>query len=278
VKLAAAGRRAGYVLLLAFTFRFTNWIFSSPLPPWQSMLRVDILNCMGFAMAVLAPAALLEWSLRVRATAAAGAAIAALAPVLDAADWTGVPEVVRNYLIPSHHSFAFFPCGAYVAFGIAAGAILRRLAPDRMERAMQWAVLSGLAMVATGQYFSSIPYSIYSKASFWTNSPALVVIRVGLILAIFATAFLWTEFGAGAGWSWMQSLGKTSLLVYWVHVVLVYGALLGPWKKALAAGEAAAATVGVTLLMIGLSVARLRWKGSILPLLRRGLPGGFRTS
>ena len=259
-KFLAALRRAGYILGLAYLFRFSNWIFSSPLPPWQSMLRVDILNCMGFGLVVLAPAAMWPAGSRARITSAAGFAIAALSPVMNSLDWTHVPDPVRNYLVPSHLGFAFFPCGSYLAFGLSAGTILRRLRPERMERTIQWAVLAGLAMIAGGQYFSNIPYSIYQKSNFWIDSPALIVIRVGLILTIMAAAYLWTEFGAEKGWSWVESMGKTSLMVYWVHVVLVYGRLADPWKKALSIPQATAATLAVMILMLALSAVRLRWK------------------
>jgi uncharacterized membrane protein len=256
----AALRRAGYILAIAYLFRFSNWIFSSPLPPFRALLRVDILNCMGFAMAVLAVAAIPSGAMRARFTAAAGFAIAALAPVMNTLDWQGIPTLLHDYLVPSHLSFAFFPCGAYVAFGLSAGTILKRLAAERIERTMQWALLAGLAMIAAGQYFSTIPYSIYPKSNFWTDSPALIIIRVGLILAILAAAFIWTEYGAGNGWSWVQTMGKTSLMVYWVHVVLVYGRLFEGWRKVLDIPQVTAATIVVTLAMLLLSVARLRWK------------------
>ena len=113
-------------------------------------------------------------------------------------------------------------------------------------------------MIAGGQYFSSIPYSIYPKSNFWIDSPALIIIRVGLILAMMAAAYVWTQFGAGGGWSWVEVLGKTSLMVYWVHVVLVYGRPMEHWKKALSIGEAAAVAVGVTALMVALGAVRLR--------------------
>src|SRR5690349_19203354 len=58
-KLAGSLRRAGYILFLAFLFRFSNWVFATPRGPWQSMLRVDILNCMGFGLLLLSPAAIL---------------------------------------------------------------------------------------------------------------------------------------------------------------------------------------------------------------------------
>jgi uncharacterized membrane protein len=259
-KLRAALRRAGYILALAFLFRFSNWIFSSPLPPWQSMLRVDILNCMGFGLLVLSPVAMSTGAGRARLTAAVGFSIAALSPVMNSLDWSHIPEAVRNYFIPSRLGFAFFPCASYLAFGLAAGTILRRLPSDRVERTIQWSVLAGLAMIAGGQYFSNIPYSIYHKSNFWIDSPALIFIRVGLILTIMAAAYLWTEFGAGKGWRWVETLGKTSLMVYWVHVVLVYGRLLEHWKNALSIPQAAAATLGITVVMLALSTARLRWK------------------
>jgi uncharacterized membrane protein len=259
-KFRIALRRAGYIFLLAFLFRFSNWIFSSPLPPWQSMLRVDILNCMGFGLAVLAPVAMCPASSRARITALAGFAIAGLSPVFNSLDWTAVPDPIRNYLVPSHLGFAFFPCAAYLAFGLSAGTILRRLPAERVERTLQWSVLAGLAMIAGGQYFSNIPYSIYAKSNFWVDSPALIIIRVGLILTILAAAYVWTEFGAAKTWSWVETLGKTSLMVYWVHVVLVYGRLMEAWKKSLSIAQVAAVTAAITMLMLALATLRLRWK------------------
>jgi hypothetical protein len=58
----------------------------------------------------------------------------------------------------------------------------------------------------------------------------------------------------------MESLGKTSLIVYWVHVMLVYGNLAQPFKRALTIPQAALATLFVTVLMVGLAEVRLRWK------------------
>src|SRR3989442_14607376 len=107
--------------------------------------------------------------------------------------------------------------------------------------------------------FSNLPYSLYTNADFWTNSPALVWIRLGLMLVALAGAYLWTELVSG-GWSWVQILGRNSLMVYWVHVVLVYGFVLERWKARLSIAETAALTVAITALMLALSVARLRWK------------------
>lgn len=266
-------RRAGYLFLLAFLFRLNNSLMSLPNLPWRSLLKVDILNCMGLAMAVFAPVALVPAHSRARAAAALAVLAAAVSPLVSHADWSGVPTLIHDYLVPGRNRFAFFPCGAYLAFGIAAGTVLRRAAPDRLERVMQWAVVGGLALVLAGQYFSNLPYSLYASAEFWLDSPALVAIRCGLALVLLAAAYLWTEYAAGPGWSWMESLGKTSLLVYWVHVLLVYGLLAAPWKASLPVAWTFAATVIVMALMVGLSAARLRYAARRAPPLRMNAAG-----
>jgi uncharacterized membrane protein len=254
-------RRAGYILAIAFLFRISNAIFTFPLPPLKVWLKVDILNCMGVAMGVMALATLCPASGRARVAALAGLAIAFSSPLVSSADWSGVPGLVRDYVVPDRGRFAFFPWAAYLAFGVSAGSTLCRMDRSRLEHSLQWALIGGFAVILGGQYCANLPYTFYTKSEFWLNSPALVVIRLGIILVILAGAYLWTEFVARPVWSWVQSLGKTSLMVYWVHVVMVYGWAPPSWKKGLSIPQAAAITVAVIGLMVILSVVRLRWKG-----------------
>jgi uncharacterized membrane protein len=257
-----AVERAAYILFIAYLFRFTNWLGGLPKPDTHEFLKVDILNCMGLAMLVFSVAALFDFNQRVRLTLVAALAVAAAAPFMSGLNWAGVPPVVRDYLVPSPERgrFPLFPCAAYLGFGIAAGSVVKRTAADRMERLMQWTVLIGFGLVLGAQYFADLPYSIYTSSDFWRNSPALILIRVGIALLMLAGAYLWTEYAAGPGWSWIESLGKASLLVYWVHVTLVYGNLANILKRSLTVPVAALATVVVTGLMVALAEARLRWK------------------
>jgi fucose 4-O-acetylase-like acetyltransferase len=77
---------------------------------------------------------------------------------------------------------------------------------------------------------------------------------------IMAGAYLWTEYCAGKGWSWMQAMGKNSLMVYWIHVMIVYGSLIRPIKRMLSIPQAALATVIVTAMMVAMSALWLAWK------------------
>ncbi len=255
-------KRAGYILLLAFLFRFSNWLLSFPKGTLQEMLKVDILNCMAVALIVLSALALFDGNGRARWALAAGLAIAALAPVMAYLDWGGKPSLLQEYLVPvaAHNRFPFFPYAAYAAFGLAAGTIVKRTADDGIERMMQWSVMIGLGLVLVSQYFSNIPYSIYERSDFWLNSPALILIRVGIALLMMAGAYLWTDYIAGPRWSWMQCLGKNSLMVYWVHVMLVYGILSAPIKRTMNAWQTALATALMVSLMVWLSARWMAWK------------------
>jgi fucose 4-O-acetylase-like acetyltransferase len=176
-------------------------------------------------------------------------------------DWSHTPAILRDYVAPRPGTglFPFFPCASYAGFGLAAGTVVKRSAEAGLERMMQWSVLIGFGLIWGGQYFSNIPYSIYTSSDFWSNSPALILIRAGICLLLMAGAYLWTERCAGTGWSWMRCLGMNSLMVYWVHVQLVYSDILH-LKGKLSLPETVLATLAVAVLMVGLSAAWLKWK------------------
>ncbi len=264
-RVAAALRRGGYLMGVAFLFRLQMWLFGLPDAPWTDLFKVDILNCMAVAVLMFSPLAALRLDRRLRAAAAAGVAVAAASPLLSQLNWGGLHPFLRHYLVPDYHYFSLFPWASFLAFGLCAGSLLRLAQVEDTPRLMQWTAIVGAGLILGGQYFSNLPYSLYPAAEFWLNSPALVAIKLGVILLIVAFAFLWNEHVVGAGWNWLRQLGTTSLLVYWVHIELVYGRWLGGWKEALTAGHTLMALVTVVLLMLALSVARTRLRGFRLP-------------
>jgi uncharacterized membrane protein len=214
-------------------------------------------------MAALAGLAVCSTKDRPLYALAAGLFIAAISPLMNALPWAGTPALLQEYLVPGQSGrghFPFFPWSSYLAFGIAAGTIVKLCSAERFDRLMQWSVLAGAVLIFTSQYFSNLPYSFYPHSNFWTDSPALILIRVGICLLIMAASYLWTEYCARDGWSWMQALGKNSLMVYWVHVMLVYGALVRPIKRTMDIPQAALATVIVTAMMVALTALWLAWK------------------
>jgi len=255
----AAIKRSGYLFAAAFAFRLQLWLFSIDVSPWTDLFRVDILNCMGLALLILSVMAVFRTEERIRLCAILGVAIAAASPLISSLDWSGAPVVVRNYVIPDHTFFGFFPWAAFVAFGMSAGSILRLLNPADVAVTMQWFGWGGLALAFSAYSISNMSLSIYANSDFWLNSPALILIKLGAILILVAFAWLWNLRTSTQDWSWVRQFGLASLLVYWVHVELIYGRWFGTIKEHLTVGQTVFAT-GLTILsMLVLSVVRTNW-------------------
>jgi uncharacterized membrane protein len=252
-------RRSGYLFAIAFLFRLQLWIFGLPTSPWTDLLRVDVLNCMGLAVAVMSIMAVFSTVDRVRLCAALGLAIAGLSPLVSQLDWSFAPAIVKSYIAPDYAAFAFFPWAAFVAFGLSAGSIIRLLPPDQFDRAAQWSAITGFALILAGQYCSSAPYSIYPKSAFWLDSPWLILMKAGGVLVLLSFAHLWSRHTAG-NWSWIRQFGITSLLVYWVHIELIYGRWFWFWRENLSVAQVTACSAAVILLMLFLSLARTQWR------------------
>lgn len=259
-KLLAALRRSGYLFLLAFLFRIQLYVFGYPTSPASELLKVDILNCMGMAMLLFAPMAFFTTVERIRLCTVLGIVVAALSPLITAIDNPQIPRLIHAYFFPSLNYFGFFPWAAFLAFGMAAGSILRVVSPEEMNRAMLWAMSIGIGLVLAARYFSDLPYSIYPHSDYWLNSPGLTASKLGIVLCILALSFLWVNAGAPQRWSLFRQLGTTSLLVYWVHIELVYGRWFGFWKEALTVQQVVVFSVALTALMTLLSVWRTRYK------------------
>ena len=255
----AALRRAGYLFSLAFLFRLQLWVFAFPGSPWTDLFKVDILNCMGFAITLMSVMAIFTTAERVRLCAGLGLAIASLAPLVSSLDFSWLPAKVSAYFVPSYQYFAFFPWASFIAFGISIGSILRLARPELMGRIMQWGTLGGIVLVVGGQYFSNVPYSLYPKVDYWLSSPGLIFIKLGVVMIMIAFAFVWTEYAVGSAWSWIRQLGTTSLLVYWVHIELVYGRWFGAAHESLSNVACAFWAAVVIATMLALSVTRTRW-------------------
>lgn len=261
-RILAGLSRAGYLFALAFLFRFQLWAFGYPQSPAADLLKVDILNCMGLALALMSVMGAFTTAQRTHGGVIVGFLIAVAAPLVSLIPQGQLHPLVQMYFVPDYRYFSFFPWAAFVAFGMSAGSILRVIHTEQiMHRAMQWAAIMGFGLIISGQYFSNLPYSLYPTTDFWLNGPGLIFIKIGVILLLLAFTFLWTHHGAGEGWSWVRQMGTTSLLVYWVHIELVYGRWFGFWKENLSLAQCVWGSVILIVSMLVLSTIRtnLKW-------------------
>jgi len=161
------------------------------------------------------------------------AAMAAITPLL----WTTwrprfLPWELETYVNGVHNLgqpqpwlFPIFPWVAFAFVGLAFGFILlSEFARKLGTRFFIAAGLAGLAIIYVAKFLDSRALQVYPVFDFWHTSPEFFMIRVGLLLLLTVLAYAWCRWGFGQiGFSPMIQLGKTSLLVYWVHIEFVYG-------------------------------------------------------
>jgi len=271
-------RRGAQVLGLGLLFRLQEFVIALGWSPWSDLFRVDILNTIGISIILMGALCWIVLSLRRSAAvalpaAAAGVALAisTLSPLL----WTVwrprfLPWPLESYINGVHNLgepqawlFPIFPWSAFAFVGLALGAILF----SEWGRAKEAAIVllagaAGIALIYLARWLDASPRQIYPVYDFWHTSPNFFLIRVGLLLAILAAVYSWCRWGAGAwGFSPLVQLGQTSLLVYWVHIELVYGRLSILPKKSQSVQAASIGLIAIFLLMLLLSMVRTRMKG-----------------
>lgn len=257
-KVLAALKRSRYLFLIAFLFRIQLYVFGYPTSPASELLRVDILNCMGMAMLILSPMAVFSTAERIRYCTILGVVIAILSPVVSSIDVSGIPAFISGYFVPTYTGFGFFPWASFLAFGMVVGSVIRLVKREDLGRVMIWTLAVGLGLIVIARQLSDMSYSLYPKVDFWLDSPGLTFIKLGVVLTILATSYVWVNYAAASRPSLLRQFGTTSLLVYWVHIELVYGRWFGIWKERLSVGQVMAYTLVLIGLMLLLSLLQTR--------------------
>lgn len=292
-------RRGAEILAFGFLFRLQEFAIAMGWAPWSDLFRVDILNTIGVSMMLMgvlcwfvgticqknddasapeiagqaAGATAASRSLRphmIWAAFASAAAISALTPLL----WTSwrpdfLPWEIESYINGVHNLgqpqawiFPIFPWGGFAFAGLALGFILR----TELARNLGWRLFVILAAAGLGFFYlatflDSRQYQLYPVFDFWHTSPEFFMMRVGMLLGFLLGAYAWCRWGAGQiGFSPLIQFGNTSLLVYWVHLELVYGKFSILARRSQSIGAASLGLLTICLLMLVLSVARTAWK------------------
>lgn len=285
--------RGGEIFGLGLLFRLQEFLLGQPSAPWTDLLRVDVLNVIGFSLVMMAIACRIAAAtggagnlLRLRrntvAVAVAGAsAIALLTPPL----WTtwrphSLAWWIESYINgvhvfnqPQPWLFPVFPWAAFAFAGLAAGSLLLGDWARRNEAlALVAAGAGGAALIAAGLRLDALPVRMYSTYDFWHTSPNFFLARVGVVLIVVLGGYAWCRWGAGQwGFSPLIEMGKCSLLVYWVHIEFVYGGLSILPKRAVGIRTASLGLLVIFVAMTALAAIRNRfpkWKPQMMAVLR----------
>jgi uncharacterized membrane protein len=247
----------GYGVLFRL-WMYASGRFSAP----RELLRVDVLNCIGLAL-ILVTALALRWPSRRRQMAAAfglSAAVALLTPLAWDAPWPAwIPRPLLAYVSGRAWGsyFPIFPWAGFTAAGAAAGLALEGARARGRE---PWGVAAlaaaGAGLVPLALFIDRVSPQVYPVYDFWWTSPNYFLVKLGVLLVVLGFAYAWNRL---PGWSPLRQMGRTSLLVYWVHIEIVYGGNVFGWARGTL--DVAEASIGLALLLVAmllLSVLRTK--------------------
>jgi uncharacterized membrane protein len=285
--------RGVQVFLLALLFRVQEFLLGLPPAPWTDLLRVDILNVIGLSLVMTGLACRMAAvggtqdvrRLRKKSIAIAVAMAAAIAVVTPQLWTTWQPHWrawwlesyingVHTFGTPQPWLFPLFPWSAFAFAGLAAGFLLQAEWARREETvAIILVGVGGVALIALGIWLDARPLQLYSVHDFWHTSPNFFLVRTGIVMIILFAGYAWCRWGAGQwGFSPLIEQGKSSMIVYWVHIEFVYGGLSILPKRGVGITAATCGLLAIFIAMTMLAVFRSRFQGrgaEILAFFRR---------
>ena len=264
--MARVVRRGGWILLLAYAFRIEQYLVWYPAASWSGVFRVDTLNCIGACTLFIGLASIPLRNRRANAvlTGAAAFAVVLLTPYLYV--WRApMGAFIRSYFNGDGNTYYFsvIPWIAFALLGMAFGFLLI----DARERAMEKALfvrigVAGVCAYAIGAALNLSPVFQYGFFDYSLTSPHFFLVRLGYVLLMLYTAYRWSLLALASLWSPLRTLGRASLLVYWVHIDLVYGRLLNQFNltQALSLSQVALHLSWIFPSMIALAWLKTNWR------------------
>ena len=247
----------GYVLHLPY-FSLAKTLIATP-GEKAALFACDALQVIAVTQLVVIA---LQAVARARWTAWAGAlalGVIAVGPALWAAQVSSrLPPFLGAYLDNRAGStFPLFPYAAFVLAGTVAGAALGRQEPRvRHRRALAW----GLGLLVGGAVLAPL---LEDRVDYWSISPAYVFVRLGGLLLLMRIVEALVARGM-RGTEALALLGRETLLVFVLHLYLLFGGITGPAPLARYVGrlDLWGALVALALLVAVLLPAAWLWRSA----------------
>jgi hypothetical protein len=206
-------------------------------------------------------------------------AVVLLTPVVWEVDFLHFTPVLFAQLSNSLHGspFPFFPFLAYLFAGVAVSRkFIVATEAGAVPRFMKKMAVGGGLLIAVGLLSAAVPFTLYRTYDFWYTSPSYFVVRLGLLFVI--APAVWRAAGRiGPRARHLLILGRESLFVYVLHLLVLYGSVINPrfnlvglLPARLGIAESIALFAGLAALMYAAARA---WQA-----LRSGHPAAYRLT
>jgi hypothetical protein len=195
-----------------------------------SLFQADVLQCVAGSLLLLHVLILLLRSktLFIHVLTLLVPAIVLLTPLVSREDFSSVlSPVLSPYLNRQQLSlFPLFPYAAFLFAGTVAGYYLLQWRQKAGEQQVLVRIAGfGAAAALLAVVTDLLPLSVYPLHDFWKTNPIFFLLRLGVVAEI-AVVFILLRGIPETLRHRLTLLGRWSLLVYTVHIVIVYGSAL----------------------------------------------------
>ncbi len=231
----------GYALHFPF-FSFNKIVNNATPGELASFLQVDVLHCVGASLLILQVLIFFSPSVAafVRSTLALVVIFVMMAPILWGVNLADVfSPVVSPYVNQQQISiFPLFPYAGFLFAGVIVAYLFRRARNEARESEFFRSVAKIVPWVAVlGLVADFLPWQVFPQHEYWKASPNFFLIRLAIVLLLTSGFFFLKRIPESVR-QHATTLGQASLLVYVVHLVVVYGS---------AANRGLAQTIGRTM-------------------------------
>jgi uncharacterized membrane protein len=259
--------RIGQIFLVGYlihipSFSLRSLIFYTDKGMYKSFFNVDVLQCIGAGVFMLLVARMLAATVKVYTLfiAISAAGFVCLAPFVWKLDFNiFLPLPLACYFNEIHGSY--FPVFPWLGF-LFAGALFGLYIQNIREEGNENRFMARLALTGVLFIIFSFPILFWLKNYSWfeiKTAPLFFIQRLGVI---FVLLYLFRQYDCFRGKmeSFFFDIGRESLLVYWLHLVIIYRVLFNGQSmnniinRSFGLAECIVATVIMVLLMLAVAI------------------------
>jgi uncharacterized membrane protein len=216
---------AGYSLHIPFLSitKMKNQATSSQM---MDLYAVDVLECIACGLLIMFVFRLFikkdkiyEWFL-----IALCVSVVLFSPIINSLDFTQWIQLpFADYLNARQGSlFPLFPWVAFMAFGGICGVYyLQAKAADNEKMYFKYLGISGIVAIIIGGVVISEIFPIFTLSKILKPNPYFMLLRFGIVAVLLVLCWLWTEWRSTEK-AIVIDVGRESLLVYWLHLHIIY--------------------------------------------------------